>query len=58
MGAQLELKPGQKLLFTDVLRRRIVGRVKCPAQDKTFYVVESNRGTHLVTAFDVVAVIA
>lgn len=52
-----ELKPGQRLLFTDVLRRRLIGRVRCPAPDHTFMVVETNRGVHLVTAFDVVAII-
>jgi len=53
----VELKPGQRVLFTDVLRRRFVGKVRFPAQDHNFYVVESNKGVHLVCAFDVVAIV-
>lgn len=58
MGDSLELKAGQRLLFTDVLMRRFFGVVKCRAQDSTFYVVKSNRGMHLVCAHDIVAVIS
>ena len=53
----LELHPGQRVLFTDVLLRRFVGTVRCPAADHEWWVVQSNRGTHLVSRFDIVEVI-
>jgi len=51
------LQSGTRLIFTDVLLRRLTGQVRCKAQDDIFYVVESNRGTHLISVYDVVAVI-
>lgn len=52
-----ELQPGTEILFTDMLKRRMRGVVKCPAQDHTFSVVETDHGAELVCSLDVVAVL-
>lgn len=57
MHVATELKAGQRILFTDILHRRLFGVVRYPTQNSTFYVVETNRGLHLITPIDVVAVV-